>query len=68
MIKPYELAQRKKVTLATVYGWIQKRIIPPDKVKSVEKTVTRLEIDDSVIENELKEYPKDRGVRKILSI
>lgn len=65
MIKPYELAERKNVKLQTVYRWIREGIIPKEKIVSVEKTVNRIEIDESVINNELKEYPKDINRPKV---
>ena len=57
-IKPYFIAKIKGVTNQTVYRWIREGVIPKEKVSKV--TVERFEIEDSVLREELADYPKKK--------
>lgn len=58
MIKPHSLAKLKNVKVQTVYRWVREGKIPKEKIRLVKREVFRIEIDESVLINELKDYPK----------
>ena len=60
-LRPCEIAKIKKVKTQSVYRWIREGIIPKDKIVYVKKTVKRISVRGSVLEEELKDYPKDNS-------
>ena len=60
IMRPYQLAKLKKVSTQTIYRWIREGIISADKIKKIIVKNKRIDIEESVINNELKYYPKIR--------
>lgn len=48
-MRPYQFAKKKGVTTQTVYRWIREGKITPPRVRKVTVTVSRFEIDPSVV-------------------
>lgn len=57
LLRVFEIAKIKGVSKQYIYSWIQKGIIPKNKIKR--KTIKKkiIFVNPSVLENEIKNYP-----------